>query len=345
MATARRLLAIILLLAAAGYGGERSLFDLVMPEAHVLAGVNVRRILASPVGQDLSSQIRTASPEIEKLLKTTGFDLTTDLEEIVLAASGDPRGGEGLVLVRGKFDPAAFAALVSTKAETTVYRGVAIMTAQIPNRRDTRPGAFAFLNNSIAVLGEPRLVRDAIDRRERASAIDPLLYAKARDLSDRYEVWAISAGSLSPPAPSSAPEGSVKQAADLVKSIQQFSGGIRFSSNVEINAELLARTEKDANSLADGLRFLAGMLMAGERNKTASAPPDVQMKVEGRSLRISMTISEEEIRKATQKANQARRTAVERAAVAPLPPVDTGLTIQSSDKDMGTLKLPPAKKD
>jgi len=31
--------------------------------------------------------------------------------------------------------------------------------------------------------------------------------------------------------------------------------------------------------------------------------------------------------------------------VAPPPPVDTGLTIQSSDKDMGTLKLPPAKKD
>jgi hypothetical protein len=341
VATARKLL-IVLLVTAAGYAGDRSLFDLLMPEAHVLAGVNVRRILASPVGQDLSSQIRNASPEIEKLLKTTGFDLTRDLDEIVLAASGDPRGGEGLVLVRGKFDPAAFAALVSTKAETTIYRGVAVMSAQIPNRRGTRPGAFAFLSNSIAVLGAPRLVRDAIDRRDGASAIDPVLYAKARDLSDRYEVWAISAGSLSQPAPTSAPEGSMKQAADLFKSIQQFSGGIRFSSNVEINAELLARTEKDANSLADGLRFLAGMLMAGQQNNAASTPPpDVQMKVEGRALRISMTITEEEIRKAS----QARRTGVERAAVAPPPPADTGLTIQSSDKDMGTLKLPPAKKD
>jgi hypothetical protein len=345
VATARKLLTIILLLAAAGYGGERSLFDLVMPEAHVLAGVNVRRILTSPIGKDLSSQIRTASPEIERFQKTTGFDFTSDLDEIVLAAGGDPRGGEGLVLARGKFDPAAFAALAATKTETTIYRGVAIMSAQIPSRRGQRPAAFAFLNNSIAVLGEPRLVRDAIDRRERAAAIDPVLYAKARDLSDRYEVWAISAGSMTAPPAATAPDAGMKQAADLFKSIQQFSGGIRFSSKVEINAELLARTEKDANSLADGLRFVAGMLMAGQQNNTASAPPDVQMKVEGRALRISMTISEEEIRKAS----QARRNAVERAAVAPSvtppPPADTGLTIQSSGKDMGTLKLPSAKKD
>ena len=106
------------------------------------------------------------------------------------------------------------------------------------------------------------------------------------------------------------------------------------------SAELLARTEKDANGLADGLRFLTGMLSAN-RKKDGPPPPDLKMRVEGRSLQISIMISEEELRKAF----QARRAAVERASIASRPPVDTGVTIQSSDKDMGTVQLPSAKKD
>ena len=46
---------------------------------------------------------------------------------------------------------------------------------------------------------------------------------------------------------------------DLIQAIQQSSGGIKFGNMIEISGELTARTDKDAASLADVVKFFMNM--------------------------------------------------------------------------------------
>src|SRR5689334_24041072 len=99
-----------------------------MPEAKVLAGVNVSRILASPLGKNLRAELQKASPELEKLLQASGFDPTRDLQEILIASTNPSDRGVALFLARGNFDPATFAALTPASGGAPVtYEGVQIL--------------------------------------------------------------------------------------------------------------------------------------------------------------------------------------------------------------------------
>ena len=108
VAMSRKLLISSLALSAAAWAADPSLLDLVMPDARVLAGINVEKILASPFGKEIGPQIRTGSPELRQLLEQTGFDPTRDLKEVLVASTGEGPKPPALFLVRGSFDTAKF---------------------------------------------------------------------------------------------------------------------------------------------------------------------------------------------------------------------------------------------
>ena len=73
MATSRRFISIFLAFGAIACAADPTLLNLVMPDAKVFFGVNVEKIVASPIGQQIRSQIRQAPPELQQIFTDTGF--------------------------------------------------------------------------------------------------------------------------------------------------------------------------------------------------------------------------------------------------------------------------------
>src|ERR1035438_6919917 len=99
---------------------DSQMLSLVMPDAKVIAGVNVDSAKSSTFGIYLIAQIQAHAAAIQQLMTLTGFDPTRDLHEI-LAASDATGGHTGLALARGNFDVAkitAAAALGGALTET-----------------------------------------------------------------------------------------------------------------------------------------------------------------------------------------------------------------------------------
>src|SRR5690242_3370229 len=84
---------------------DPGLVNLVMPDAKVLAGVNVDQAKSTPFGVYVLGQIQAqAAQHLQQVSALTGFDPTRDLHEILIASNGVPGGHTGLVLARGNFD-------------------------------------------------------------------------------------------------------------------------------------------------------------------------------------------------------------------------------------------------
>ena len=113
MATSRKLLSISLAFSAIACAADPTLLNLVMPGARVFAGVNVERILASPIGKEIDSKIREAAPQFQEILNQTGFDPRRDLKEILIVATAQGQNGPSLLLVRGSFDAVKLGAYLS----------------------------------------------------------------------------------------------------------------------------------------------------------------------------------------------------------------------------------------
>ena len=333
MASTRKLLGISLACSAIACAADSALLNLVMPDARVLAGINIERVLASPLSKQLASQIQSAPPEIQQILATTGFDPTRDLKEVLIASTARGQNAPTLVMVRGSFDVAKFSSFAGGQAFAD-YEGVPILTH--PTNKSS--GVLAFLGNTIAIGGDLEQVRQAIHRRKQGASLGSALAAKIAVLSERYDAWIISTVSLTDVA-SRANASNLQQFGELLKSIQEVSGGIRFGPSMELAAELVTRSEKDAGNVRDALQFVSGFLAGSPQNPSGLKPDALKVTLDDRSVLLTLTITEQELKKAYE-LQMARNKA---AAPAKPRPADTGLVIQSSDTDMGTVRLPASK--
>src|SRR5689334_721657 len=105
---------------------DSQLLNLVMPDAKVLAGVNVDQAKTTPMGQYVLTQVQAQNNQhLREITTLTGFDPTRDVSEILVASAGGPNQQSGLVLARGVFDLEKIKAAVALKggATTTVYNG------------------------------------------------------------------------------------------------------------------------------------------------------------------------------------------------------------------------------
>ena len=66
------------------------LLNLVMPDAKVLAGVNVDSAKSSPFGQYVLSQMQLQDPHLQEITTLTGFDPTRDVHELLVATNSTP---------------------------------------------------------------------------------------------------------------------------------------------------------------------------------------------------------------------------------------------------------------
>ncbi len=339
------------LLAGGADAANPGLLDLAMPDAKVLMGVQVRRILASPFGESLQAQLGAQAPEMAQLIAATGFDPFGDLEEILIASPGG-NDAPSLLAVRGSFDPVVQSQRLRQSGRVLdVVDGIEVFTG-LRSNKDGPPQGWAFLDATTVIAGDLARLRDAIRNRHVAAALDPEIRREIGALSARYDVWVV-AETPSDALAGRLPSGDSPQAPQAMnlQSMRRFSGGLRFSPDMEIAAELLARSEKDAAELAGAMRILAGLFQAQQAKQGGRPGPNLlerlQISVDGGAVRLALTIPEAELREALER--HAARAATAPARPSSPPKVAPGrnpneIIIQSSPKDMGTVVIPVPNK-
>ncbi len=271
---------------------DPALLSLVPAGVKTIAGIDADRAKNSAFGQKLMAQLREDGKEFQEFLALTGFDPRRDIREVVVAGSEDRKNG--LVLIRGNFDPARIkAAMLAHGAAATQYQGVEVWTSGGKNRG----GAIAVLTSTLAVGGSDEMVKAALDRRAAAgTALPAALAARINDWSGRHDGWFVSSGPLGPNA---AKMGTLNGAANFsVDSILEAAAGVRFHTDIDVAAETLMRSAQDAVALADVVRFLASMVRmnAGQKGVDESALKvldTLQVTTAGSVTRISLTVPEQ----------------------------------------------------
>jgi hypothetical protein len=268
---------------------DPQLLNLVMPNAQVVAGVNVDSAKTSAFGQYVVGQIQSQDPNLQQLVSQTGFDPTQDLDELLMASAG-PHSHTGLTLARGTFDTAKIeAAAQSTGATSEVYNGVTIF--EDPKHAH----GFAFLSATIAIAGDVASVKGAIDRQTTPAPLPAALLTQINQWSTTQDAWAIS--EVPPPALQlPANNANLSQIpTNALQNIQQSAGGVKFGSQIVMTAQLQSDTPQDATALAGVLQFLVNFaqLQAQQKNsQAASALQSVTITTNENVINVSDTVPE-----------------------------------------------------
>ncbi len=274
---------------------DSQLLNLVMPDAVVVAGANVAQAKTSQFGQYVLQQIQSQdSTGLQKLIAATGFDPTQDVSETLAASNGTAK--TGLVLARGTFDSAKFAAAATQdKAVLETYDGVTIIEA--PNKEV----GLAFPNSSIAVAGDLADVKAALDRIASPSVLPAALMVQIQQWSGTEDAWAISTVPLSTFHKDAAGTAKTPAAAvpglngqGVFQAIQSAAGGIKFGTNDVITAQAQADNAQDAQSMVDALKLLASLaqLQASKEPAVAAVAQSLQVSASGTTLNVSLSIAE-----------------------------------------------------
>jgi len=297
---------------------DPQLMNMIMPEAKVVAGINVISARNSPFGTFLLRQATGNSGEMQKFIAATGFNPQTDLDEILVATAGTDQaaktdatpgmiegttaGMKGLVLARGTFNIEKISTLAKTDGKQKIEKYQDAVLILDPKSKSA--SAMAFVGTTMVVAGDLASVRAALDRRTTASSIDPQLTSKVNSLSNSQDAWAVSilpfssfnAGPAADPTIAGALNG------DIFKKITSTSGGIKFGPQVLLSTEMVAADEKNANALGDVVRFLAGMASMNAGGSGKGAPAGVvallqglTVKSEGNVVNLTITIPEEQL--------------------------------------------------
>ena len=307
-------------LAASLPAADQQLLNMVMPDAKIVAGINVDSTRNSPFGTFMLSQVPAGNPDLQKFVTATGFNPQTDLREVLIATAGpsavvatDPHDGvakalnpnppmRGLILARGSFNPDKISSLAKSDGKQNIetYKNATLISD--PNNKSA--SGMAFLGSDIVVAGDLREVRAALDRREQANSIDPELAGKVNALSTSEDMWAVSIvpmSSLNPAA--AAPDTPLKGAlgGDIFKKITESSAGIKFGTLIELTTQLVAMDEKNATALSDVLKFLVGMVSMNS-GPAKDMPPvlmtilqSMNVQTEGNVVSVTMSAPEDQV--------------------------------------------------
>ena len=284
----------LLLLSMAASAADPKLLNLVVPDAKVLAGVNVLQAKATPFGNYVISQVTANNTGLQDFIKATGFDPTQDVTEI-LASNADLQSHAGILTAKGTFNTASIVAAAIKSGNHTVqtYAGATLITATA----NADSFAVAFVDGNLAIAGSVAQVQAALDRRNQANVIDPSLAAAVNQLSTTEDAWTISVASLAGLFPTGSNAG---QQLAIFQNIQQSSGGVKFGANVDVTGQAVTATAKDANALGDVIKFVAQLVAmnAGKDPKAAEAATllqNINVTTAGNTVNIGLTIPESTI--------------------------------------------------
>ena len=269
---------------------DSQLLNLVMPDAKVIAGVNVEQAKGTTFGQYILTQMQTHDSDMQKLATLTGFDPRRDVRELLVASDGTPDSKTGLALARGNFDVAKITALASTHGVVTeLYGGVTILEDPKSQER-----GIAFIDNTTVAAGDTASVKGAIDRLKSAQPLPAAVLVKINTWSTSQDAWGIS---TVPPAtlvpPSKTGQANPMQAA--FQNVQQAAGGVKFGANVVFSGEATCDTAQNASTLGDVIKLLINLaqMQAGTDPTAAALVKSVTVTASGNLVKVSANLPED----------------------------------------------------
>lgn len=306
--TARILTAAAAVLLAGGAfpagAANPQLLNLVMPDAQVLAGVNVDQARSSAFGQYVLSQVK--QPALAGLTAQTGFDPTQDVHEVLAASGGavtcaslTPCKHFGLLLASGTFNAAAIATAASAKPGVAIepYGNTTIIESP-----DKTHGVAFLSNGTIAVAGDVASVKAAIDRQSATSpGLPAAVVMQVGQWSGSSDAWVISTvppTSLHPPAGVPAMPGVGQGGANnAFQSILSAAAGVKFAAKAAVTIEALADNAQDATTVGNAVQLLASMALLQHQTDPALQALAQSLKVTtaGSTLNISFSLPESDL--------------------------------------------------
>ena len=220
---------------AAVFAADPGLLRMLMPDAKVVAGIQVDSGKTSAFGQYVLSRMQLDDENFKKFIADTGFDPRKDVTEILMASnwSGEVNA-RWLVLARGVFNSARITSAVQANGgAVSLFQGVNLLSS-VPATNNQPASAIAFLNSSEAAMGDPDSVKAAIQRYQTSSSAPASLGTKkVQDVMAHNDFWFITLVPVSEFA-GAMPEANLGQAmkGNLLQAVNQASGGIKFGPNV-----------------------------------------------------------------------------------------------------------------
>jgi len=265
---------------------DSTLLDLMMPGTKVVIGVRLGALVNSPLAKSIADQVQSGNTQWHQLIGAVGFDPLHDVDEVLIASTGQGKNPPTLIMARGRFG------VVRTLPGIVEYHGAALLPAQ---KKDN--SVIALLDDSTVVAGDLGAVQAAIDR-QGSHPIQPAgLIQRVTSLAGRYDIYGF--GTI--PADVTTENG----VPPAVKGIDRFQFGITVSRGFELSAEVHARTAKDAQGMSQALQMLTAMI--SQQQGGSDLAKKLQMGMDGNTLKISLVVSEEEVRKAIEAQAALRR--------------------------------------
>jgi hypothetical protein len=323
--TKLRSLAVLFVLPLGAFAAaDPALLQMVMPDAQVVAGLQVTQAKSSLFGQYVLSHLSVNDTQLEEFTSQTGFDPRQDVSEIVIASNWKSSSPDNrwLVLAHGTFNvPQITAAAQANGAVSSVYQGVSLLTYTAQSTaQSAQSGApvvtvIAFFDTTTALAGDLTSVKAAIDRKQSNAPADSNVLNKAQQVSANNDFWFVTLVPLSNFA-GAVPNANLSGAmqGNLFAAINQASGGVRFGDTVTISAEAVTRSEKDAQALVDVVKFFASLVQLNrQKNATAGQVATLldtlQTSTSGNTTTISLAIPEQQLEQLINSAPQSHTKA------------------------------------
>ena len=266
---------------------DQQLLNLVMPDAKVMADINVAQAKNSPFGQYVLAQAETK--DLTELAALTGFDPTKDVNELLVAGTGAQHSG--LALALGNFSVASITGAISQqgKVTTETYGGVTIY--EDPKQE----GGLAFLNSSTAVAGDVASVKAAIDRLSAPSILPASLMTEIGRLSAANDAWVLTTvppSSLKPSASAPSVPGVGNGAQNAFHAVQSASAGIKFGANVVLTVVAQADNAQDAASIVQLIQFFVNMaqLKAADEPQVQALAKALAVSASGATVNVLLSL-------------------------------------------------------
>jgi len=273
---------------------DPQLLNLVMPDAKVLAGVNVEQAKGTQFGQFILDQMQTHDSEMQKLVALTGFDPRRDVRELLVATDGSAESKTGLAVAKGTFDVGKISALATLQGVVTeLYGGVTILE----DPKDQTHG-IAFLDSSTVVAGDTASVKGAIDRQKSPQSLPAAVIVKVNQWSNAQDAWGIT----TVPPVSLIPPGAVTKQGQggnpmqgALQNVQQAAGGVKFGAMVVFSGETTCDTAQNASTLADVVKLLINIaqMQTGADPTAAALVKSVTVTASGSVVKISASLPQD----------------------------------------------------
>jgi len=264
---------------------DSQLLSLVMPDAKVLAGVNVDQAKASPFGLYVLTQLQSTNSGLQKLITLTGFDPTSDVHEVLAATNATPgsKSPVGLVLARGNFNVSTITSFATSNGAVTEAYGKATI---IEDPKKT--AGIAFLDPTLVIAGDLASVKAAIDRPGSGQALPSAVGDQVNHWSGLEDAWMVTTVS-----PAALIPGTVSgNAGGLFQQVLQASGGVKFGNSIVATIAAQADNAADATQMANALQFLVNMaqMQAQTNPDLAALAKGFAASAQGATVNITLSL-------------------------------------------------------